>query len=430
MIAERFVRRIVVCLTFLAGLVIADAALAGTNQVPAPATAVRAMPRAGVDVSDEIVAANGIGKQVRDPLPAPPVVNLQDDLDQIVALNNGFGGGVFRVTSRTWGLLWEGASGNTFQNGTPIPTDATFEIASTSKAFTAATVLLLMEDGLLTLDQPIGELLPPEYTTGLIVIDNHDYTPELTVRQILSHTSGLPDYWNDPPYILPGVNAFLFAYILSPQRFWTPDNILAYVPGLDPIFVPGTGWHYSDTGYLLAGLIIEELTGKQLHEVYRDRIFNPLGINDTWLHWRESPVSGLTESHRYEGTWDMYDKQHNSADWAGGGLVSSIRDLETFIRALADSSLFSDPATIDEMTNWIGTGTPWVQYGLGLFRTWLDNGQGEIWGHDGYGNSWMYYWPDHDVTMVGTLNQTSNDWWPLVNAAALQIDSGYTVRKP
>ncbi len=404
--------RTIICFAFLAALTTTGAALTAVIDEPAVASA------HGV-----VAHSNPIGKHVRPPVQVPPHLDLQDDLDQIVALNNGFGGGIFRLASGDFGLLWEGASGNSVHEGKPMVTDATFEIASTSKAFTAATILILMEDGMLTLDQPVGELLPPQYTTGLLVIKGHDYTPEITVRQILSHTSGLPDYWYDPPYILPGINAFLFQYILFPQRFWTPEDILAYIPGLEPAFVPGTGWHYSDTGFILAGLIIEELTGKSLQQVYRERIFQPLGIGDTWLHWRETPVSGLVESHRYEDTGDMYGNRHNSADWAGGGLVSSTRDLETFMRALADDSLFSDPATIAEMTNWIGTGTPWIQYGLGLFRTWLDDGRGEIWGHDGYGNSWMYYWPNRDVTMVGTLNQTSNDWWPLVNAAARQLDS-------
>ncbi len=374
----------------------------------------------GNSLEDNVTLLSPVGVAVPCPFELP--LDLQDELDQVVALNNGYGGGIFRIASGTCGLIWEGASGNVIHDGSPIPADANFEIASTSKAFTAATVLLLMEEGLLTLDQPIGELLPPEYTTGLIVIDDYDYTPELTVRQLLSHTSGLPDYWYDPPYIYPGINAFLLEYILYPNRFWEPVDILAYVPGLDPIFVPGTSWHYNDTGYLLAGLIVEQVTGMGLHEVYRDRIFDPLGLDDTWLHWREPPAPGLTRSHRYEEIWDMYTKRHNSADWAGGGLVSSTRDLETFIRALADNTLFSDPSTIEEMTAWIGTDTPGVQYGLGLFRTWLGGGHGEIWGHDGYGNSWMYYWPKEDITMVGTLNQTENDWWPLVAAAAQEID--------
>lgn len=382
-----------------------------------------AVSAAGPDESEN----RGIGITFGVPEKAPlqgarPRLELQGALDTIIALNSGFGGGVFRVASGELGLLWEGASGEAVNQGPPMVREASFEIASTSKAFTSAAMLLLVEEGSVGLDQQIGQLLPPAYTTGLLVIHGHDYTPEITVRQCLAHTAGLPDYWNDPPYVFPGVNAFLLDYLLDPSHFWSPEEILSYVPGLNPIFVPGTGWHYSDTGYVLAGLIIEAVTGKDLHTVYRERLFDPLGLDDTWLHWREAPPGTLDESHRYEGTWDMYTKRHQSADWAGGGLVSSTRDLEGFIRALADDTLFSDPNTKSEMTAWVATGTPGIQYGLGLFRVNLGFGKGEIWGHDGYGNSWMYYWPEKDVTFVGALNQTENDWWPLVMAAVFQVD--------
>lgn len=347
---------------------------------------------------------------------------LQRTLDWLVAANKGYGGGVFRVASAADGVLWEGTSGELTHSGLPMQRDAVFQIASTSKAFTAVTALLLIQEGLFSLDDTTGDLLPPETTAGLLVIDGHDYGPELTVRQLLAHTSGLPDYWYDPPFILPGVNAFLFDYIIAPNRFWEPNEILAYIPDLDPIFVPGTGWHYSDTGYVLAGLIIEAVTGEPLHQVYQERLFTPLGLDDTWLQWRQPRPGDTPESHRYEGTGDMYPKIHQTADWAGGGLVSSTRDLERFARALADGTLIQDPALQAEMLHRTPTGQPDVDYGLGLFLVELGNGQGEIIGHDGYGNSWMYYWPKQDVTMVGTLNQTENNWWPLVKIAATLIE--------
>jgi len=96
---------------------------------------------------------------------------------------------------------------------------------------------------------------------------------------------------------------------------------------------------------VIAAPILEEITGLELHEVYRSSIYDRPGLDDGWLHWRELPDSSITESHRY-----------------------------------------SYPSTFDEMTDWIPTGTPGVQYGLGFFRTWIGGGHGEIWGHDGYGN--------------------------------------------
>lgn len=345
----------------------------------------------------------------------------QAALDRVVAGNNGRGGGVFQAVD-TSGVLWEGVSGNLTRNGAPMQAGAVFEIASTSKTFTAALILLLAEEGLLDLDAPIGNVLPPSITSGLLVIQGHDYGPELTLRQLLSHTSGLPDYWYDPPFVFQGVNAFLLDYSLQPQHFWTPQEILSYVPGLTPIGLPGTVWHYADTNFVLAALIAEEVTGEPLEQAYRDRILQPLGLDDTYLTWHESAPAGLPLSYRYEGARSMTDKRQNSADWGGGGLGSSTRDLARFVRALADGSLFHDPASLAAMQDWVPTGENGIQYGLGLFQVDLGGGMGSIWGHDGYGNAWMYYWPKHDVTFTGTLNQTQNDWWPLVWGAAWVLD--------
>ena len=355
--------------------------------------------------------------------PEWPSLPLQPALDTLVANNNGNGGGVFRVSMRGQ-VLWQGAAGQLERNGGAMSPGCGFEIASTSKAMTAAAVLVLVEDGLLDLDQPLGQILPPgTLPPNLLVINGYDHGPDLTLRQCLAHTTGLPDYWYDPPFVLPGFNAFLLAYSQQPQRFWTPQEVLQYVPGLTPRFAPGTGWHYSDSGYLLAGFAIETVTGKPLRQVYRERLFAPLGMDDTWLRWRDPDPAGLPLSHRYEGGWDMSTKRHNSADWAGGGLGSTTADLEGFLRGLHDGRLFRDPATLAAMKTWTPTGAPGVEYGLGLYRAQLSGGRGWVWGHDGYGAAFAYHWPKHDVTFTGTLNQTENDWWPLVEAAAWMIDS-------
>ncbi len=349
-------------------------------------------------------------------------IDLQAVLDDLVQKNNGFGGGVFRLSTSGEGVIFEGSSGYAERkNQVPMEIEHTFEIASTSKTFTAVTVLMLFEYGMFELDDPIGDHLPPELTTGLLVIGGHDYGPEITIRQLLNHTGGLPDYWYDPPYVFGEFNAFLVAFYRDPGRFWEPEELLEYAADLTPIAVPGAKYHYSDTGYVLLGLLIEELTGHDLHTVYRHLLFEPLGLTDTYLPYREYPVSPYFESHRYEWRLDMHGKVRQSADWAGGGLVSSTRDLELFLKALFGGEIFSEPGTLDEMKTWVPTGTPDVEYGLGVFRIRLDYGLGELVGHDGYGNSWMYYWAKEDACFTGTLNQALNDWWPLVRMAIISI---------
>jgi D-alanyl-D-alanine carboxypeptidase len=342
-------------------------------------------------------------------------VVLQRLLDASVRRNGGLGGGVVRIDSESRGLLWEGASGNR-SDGEPMGVDDTFEVASVTKTFTATSVMMLVEDGRLRLDEPIGELLPPKVTRGLLVIHGHDYGPELTLRQLLAHTSGLPDYWTDPPTV-DGDNEFVRDFMADPNRMWDPADVLAYVRRLTPIAVPGQRYHYGDTGYVLLGLAVERATGKKLHEALRERILSPLDMSDTYFSYHEAPPRGARESHRYEGSLDLFGQRRQTAEWAAGGLVSSTRDLSRFVLALARGKLFKHPETLSAMTTWRPTGKRDVAYGLGLFQITLDDGRGQLWGHDGHGNAFMFYWPEQGIAVVGTLNQTENDWWDFASPA-------------
>lgn len=350
------------------------------------------------------------------PTPVPSCeypLDMTQPLHSAVAKNASYGGGVYQIDGPC-GVRYAGATGlAALDSQTPMQTTDTFEVASITKTFTATTTLLLIEDGHFGLETPIGQLLPASLLNRMLVLQGHDYSGEITVHQLLNHTSGLPDFWSDPPFETPGVNAFLADFMADPSHFWAPEETLSYVPDLYAYGRPGAGYHYSDTNYVLLGLLIERDTGLSLQEVFRDRLLTPLGMNDTYLSYREAPVSTLFESHRYESDWDMYGKTHQSADWASGGLVSSTRDLSRFMHALAEGQIFRNASTLEAMRTAVPTGTTDVTYGLGIFRIALDDG-GELWGHDGYGNAFMYYSEGDGHVHVGTLNQTDNDWWPMV----------------
>jgi D-alanyl-D-alanine carboxypeptidase len=339
---------------------------------------------------------------------------LERGLAAAVRRNDGSGGGVLRAEDQA-GVWFEGAAGRAVAGGAAMTPTADFEIASVTKTFTAAVVLLLVEEGALSLDEGLGTALPA-WESGLLVVDGVDRTPEITLRQLLNHTSGLPHHWTADPRAGVDSNAFLDAFLADPDRFWTPEEILATVPDLAPAGAPGERWHYSDANYLLLGLIVERATGSPLRDVLRARLFQPLGMDHTWTSFREDqPGSGSEEpaSHRYEGSWDLSDKTHQSADWAGGGLVSDVADLSGFLRALSDGRVFAQDQTLDAMRTPVDTGTAHVSYGLGLFEVALDDGSA-LWGHEGHGNSFLYL---HDTTgtiYTGTLNQTQNDWWGVV----------------
>lgn len=328
-------------------------------------------------------------------------------LERMVQKNHGHGGGVFRAGGRD-GVLVESAAGRVAgPDSAPMTPGTPFEIASITKMFTAVAVLQLVEEGKLRLDSRVSEILPTAATGG-------DFR-EVTLREMLSHTSGLPDYWTDRGIGRGRKNEFMSAFEAEPGRMWEPEEILGHASQLRTKTRRGT-FHYSDTNYVLLGLIVEKVAAKPLHQVFRDKIYRPLGMRSTWMTYRENRV-GQPPSHRFEGSDDLHAVPRQSADWAGGGLVSTARDLELFLRGIADAKLFRRPATRDALMAFVPTDEEGISYGLGIFRVDLGNGE-ELWGHDGHGNSFAYYWPSKGICFTGTLNQTENDWWPLVEAFA------------
>jgi len=318
-------------------------------------------------------------------------------LKRLTEKNHGYGGGVLRV-SDSRGLVWEGADGLVAGPGSaPMQTDTPFEIASITKMVTAVTILKLVEEGKIRLDSRVEDLLPAELAKGF---------GNITLEQLLTHTSGLPDYWDDKS------RGFLRTFRAEPGRMWKPGDILSYARAM-PARPAGKKFQYADTNYVLLGLIIEQATKQPLHRAFREMIFDPLGMNDTWLTYRENP-RGCAPSHRFEGKEDLHAVPRQSADWAGGGLMSTTRDLERLLRGMVEGRLFQRAATLDLMRRAVPVGEEGITYGKGVYRVELDHSQGELWGHDGHGNSFAYYWPEGGLFFTGTLNQTQNDWWPLV----------------
>jgi len=338
---------------------------------------------------------------------SPGAGQFRDGVARLAARNKGFGAVIARVGDSS-GAELTAADGNLAGPGSPAADDDTpFEIASVTKAVTAAAALRLCEQGLLGLDWPLSRILPESAARGL--------DPTITLRQLLNHTSGLPDYWTDGPLDADGHNAFLREFLATPERRWSPGEILAHARAL-PARKPGGCFHYSDTNYVLAGLAIERACGRPLHEVLRREIFQPLGMRSTVMsHYGPGPRVKI--AHRFEGREDLTGVPRQSADWAGGGLVSTTEDLDRFLRGLFEGGLFRSPSTLAEMRVTVPTGEPGISYGLGLFRVDLCGGRGELIGHDGHGNAFAYYWPGHRTTITGTLNQTENDWWPLAELA-------------
>jgi len=153
--------------------------------------------------------------------------------------------------------------GTDFTDTAPTPDDL-FRIGSITKMFTAVTVLSLSEEGLVDLDTPVREYVAR--------VDTDD---RVTVRDLLQHSSGLPDYVGGVEYLRMLVD--------DPTRAWAPEEAIALAPTGEPDFEPGSAFAYSNTNYLVLGLLIEEVTGRPYHDVVRERIIHPLSMSDTYL---------------------------------------------------------------------------------------------------------------------------------------------------
>jgi D-alanyl-D-alanine carboxypeptidase len=297
---------------------------------------------------------------------------------------------------------FEGASGSAnLMDDIPMPAEGAFRIGSITKMFTATVIVQLAEDGVLALDDPLALWLPE-------VADQLPYGDQITLRHLLTHTSGLFNvveheaYWADlftEMEINEGTGAVTLACVQRDPH----DTLARYVYGKDANFEPGASWSYSNTNYTLLGMVIEAAAEVPLAEAYRTRIYEPLGMTSTFLDCYEEPVIDVV--HGYTGIGEeMTDitELHESIGWSAGGLVSTASDLIAFARGLFGGALFDDPETLIAMT----TPAPGSSYGLGITL------QKEYMGHAGYiagFRSVLNYAPEFDTVVVMVYNHDGAD---------------------
>ena len=302
---------------------------------------------------------------------------------------------------------WSVAAGPVARGARRAEIDAPFRTASITKSFTAVAVLQLAAEGRLSLDDPMVEHLPAEVldlVPLLHVVDGVSYGERLTVRRLLDHSAGLFDYATS--------DGFIGAIIEDPARVWTPRSMLeGHTHWGVPLFPPGEGYGYaySDTGYVLLGLIIERLDGRPLHESYRARIVEPLGLRATYLEGHE-PHRGPELTHTHEGEHDT-SVIHGTADWAGGGLVSDLDDLTVFARALVDGTLVAG-RWLDELLHWEFRTLDSARHSHGFLGYSCGVEARSVHGllmrgHRGHWGAWMHVHPESGLTVTGTINQAA-----------------------
>jgi D-alanyl-D-alanine carboxypeptidase len=276
------------------------------------------------------------------------------------------------------GFEWEGAAGLAdVETAEPLTADHRFRVASVTKLFIAAAVLQLVGEGALALD---GDAAP--------------LVPGVTVRQLLNHTSGLPNAQDD-------FVAFFEPYRRDPahRSEHGPRALLALARERPQLFAPGEGWAYTGSNYQALGLLVEETTGSALRDELKRRIFDPLGLGATDLPAETWPVSGLARAYAPAdnpmfpgpgpGPVDMTELDL-PFNWAGGGIVSTGRDLARFLRALLGDELLADDLRAEMLHTVPADWDESDGYGLGICEVTSLMGKaaspcGSAWGHLGFG---------------------------------------------
>jgi len=310
--------------------------------------------------------------------------------------------------------------------GTVMVSDDSFRAGSVMKPLVAAVVLQLAEEGLFSLDDPMTTVLPADVAS---MFANSDL---ITVRMLLNHTSGIPEWLTD------AVGAEIAS---DPNKVISDREYFQMAADQTPYFPPGEGFTYSNTDYNLLGLVIEQATGQSWRSEIRERLVDPLHLYNTLLPEPGDRSVPGKYAHGYmdfgAGLMDMSEIDPSMAGAAGGhALVTTTDDLVRFLDALLDGELFQKPETLDEMLTFVDMtqGNPSVGfsvgYGLGVMKFLLP-GDVEMIGHAGTTGGYqcfVYNLPAHGIAISGMMNNMASDQMQLISPALEILIPGFSLQ--
>lgn len=319
------------------------------------------------------------------------------------------------------------------ETGRAMTPDTPMLAASIGKSFVAVTALALEADGVLARDHLLSA-----YLGNLDWFSRLPNQGAISIGDLLRHTSGLPDHVHMAPF-----PAEMARRVTAGADALSPEGAIAFVLDAEPLFPPGAGWSYSDTGYLLLGLTIERATGRSYYDLVKALLLDPLGLDATAPSDRRE-ITGLAVGYTVpdnpfgipartmDGSgrllWDP------AMEWTGGGLVSTSPDLARW-----GHLLFAGEATTAPYLHWLLDGvavsldTPSIRYGAGI-AIYDETSRGPVWGHGGwipgYVSSLRHY-AAHGVTVAFQVNtdvgivDDSIDLVPALEAALADLAIAY-----
>ncbi len=341
---------------------------------------------------------------------------LNECLKEIINKKNVFSA-VLRVESGDHSFSWTGAAGE-------MQKDSQYFIASVTKLYVTAIVMRLIEEGKLKLDDHIAKYFPSEFMQGLHVLKGVEYSNEITIKHLISNTSGLPDY-----FFHKQANGKTAASLLleGNDQSWDLETTIQTVKKLTPNFFPGKKGKaaYSDTNYQLLGRIIEIITEKNIDDVFKEFLFDELSLRHTYVYndtTDKKPVSFYYKSKK------LWLPDYMVSVPAEGGIVSTAEESMLFLKEFF-SGRFFPKENIEKLKKWnlILPPPSLFYYGIGLEKLFTPRIISpfkpikEIVGFWGQTGSFAWYHPDTDLYFCGTTNQINGAGHAAAGKAMLKI---------
>jgi len=310
-------------------------------------------------------------------------------------------GVVLRIENGGGELLYQNGMGN-------FNINSRYFIASVTKLYTTAIIYQLIFKGKLNLDDKISKFLPSEIMQGLHIYKNYDYSSFLTIRNLLEHSSGLPDYFEQKN--AEGYSVYE-RITTGNDMVWSFEDCIDLSKTIKPLFAPNTHRKafYSDTNFQLLGRICEGIHDRNIKEIFENQIFKPLGLTNTYAYDDLNDRSPVPLNFKKN---EIFIPKAMSSFGPDGGIVSNVEEQIRFLRAFNSGELFPQ-SYVQEMYDWRKIFYP-LEYGVGVMRykiPWIMSPFKKLpeWiGHSGLSGAFLWYSPAIDVYFSGTVNQIAN----------------------
>lgn len=329
---------------------------------------------------------------------------LDNVLDKTIK-NKKIFGCISNIESLDGGFSWSDSRGSMDVN-TP------YAIASITKMYTTAIIIKLIDDGLLSFEDVIEKYFSKGYLTDLHKYKGVDYTSTITIRQLLSHTSGLPDSSTEKN----SAGKTYFDEVFQNDIEITLDDSINRTKTLNPHFINGTKGKafYSDINFDLLGEIAKVITEKELKEIYNEFIIQLLGLENTFLCEKDSVFAPI-----YLNGQPLNRPLTVSSAGASGGIISTAQETMKFLKAFFNGNLF-DQSNLLLLYQWNRIQWYPLEYGLGLMRCKMSRLMSplfpapEIIGHSGSTGTFAFYCPTKELFITGTINQIRKQPFQLI----------------